>query len=62
MARSTMTWSFTTWARWLGWTALYDLLYGGAYLGAASLGFWDSLLPHHGGLALAFLIGVRFRW
>jgi hypothetical protein len=27
-----------TWRRWLGWTARYGLLYGGAYLGAASRG------------------------
>ena len=57
---SAAAWPSSLWARWLGWTALYGLLYGGAFLGDASLGFF-SPLPHLVGLALALLIGLRFR-
>jgi hypothetical protein len=58
---SAAAWPSSLWARWLGWTALYGLLYAGAYFGAPFLGFLNPLLPHLVGLALAFLIGLRFR-
>ena len=56
----TLKWQSRTWVRRLGWTALYGLLYGGAYFGAPFHGSW-WWIPHLGGLALAFFIGVRFR-
>jgi hypothetical protein len=60
MERWTMTWRSQTWVRWLGWMALYGLLYGGACFVALFLGLWEWI-PHLVGLAPTFLIGLRFR-
>jgi hypothetical protein len=55
-----MAWEFPLGARWLGWTALYALIYyGGVAIGETAPWGWVAslLIP----IVVAFIIGVRFR-
>ena len=63
---SAAAWSSSLWTRWLGWTALYGLLYYGLIYavgasGVDSLGSLYPWIPHLVGGGVALLIGVRFR-